>query len=193
MDNLYVYIKNSQIDNIIKYGIKLSEYANKVISYSNTKKSGITAYLVPKDCECYYDNEYTCLRIKLKNINGVVYNKICEKLNNFEEFVCDISSYKYGTYEDPVAIITSTILPENIAIYNKAIDIPILIENSKDFYYENSINELLATNKFSNYELYQILLILGEQKKMFTTSSQDNIKLYKDVINNKSYTKKSNF
>lgn len=98
-----------------------------------------------------------------------------------------------GDYEEPLALITSTILPENIYLYNKDMDVPLIIENSKNFFYENSINELLNTNKFSNYELYQILLILGEQKKMLTSNSEGNIKTYKDKINGKLYTKKSNF
>ena len=98
-----------------------------------------------------------------------------------------------GDYEEPLALITSTILPENIYLYNKDMDVPLIIENSKNFFYENSINELLNTNKFSNYELYQILLILGEQKKMLTSNSEGHIKTYKDKINGKLYTKKSNF
>ncbi len=193
LKNLYIYIKNSELDNILKYGIKLSEYANKVIIYSNTQKSGILSYLAPKDSELYYDENYSCIRISADNIKGLIYNKVCENLNIFSEFICDISDYEYGRFEEPMAIITSTILPENINLYNKDMDIPLLIQNSKDYYYENSINELLSTNKFSNYELYQILLILGEQKKLLSTNLESNIKMYTDKINGKIYTKKSNF
>ena len=52
---------------------------------------------------------------------------------------------------------------------------------------------MLDSGKFSNYELYQILLILGEQKKIFTTDIDKNIKVYLDTISGKKYTKKSNF
>lgn len=193
LKNLYIYIKNSELDNILKYGIKLSEYANKVIIYSNTQKSGILSYLAPKDSELYYDENYSCIRISADNIKGLIYNRVCENLNIFSEFICDISDYEYGRFEEPMAIITSTILPENINLYNKDIDIPLLIQNSKDYYYENSINELLNTNKFTNYELYQILLILGEQKKLLSTNLESNIKMYIDKISGKIYTKKSNF
>ncbi|CCY71857.1 putative uncharacterized protein [Clostridium sp. CAG:921] len=193
MKNLYMYIKNENIEDILKYGIKLSEYSNKVLDYSGTKKSGIISYLAPKDSILYSDNKYSCVRINGDNVNAIIYNEICENLSNFNEFICDFNSYKLGDYEEPLALITSTILPENIYLYNKDMDVPLIIENSKNFFYENSINELLNTNKFSNYELYQILLILGEQKKMLTSNSEGNIKTYKDKINGKLYTKKSNF
>ena len=52
---------------------------------------------------------------------------------------------------------------------------------------------MLENDKFTKYELYQILLILGEQKKIFSTTKIDNIKIYKDNINGNLYTKKSSF
>ena len=83
MKNLYMYIKNENIEDILKYGIKLSEYSNKVLDYSGTKKSGIISYLAPKDSILYSDNKYSCVRINGDNVNAIIYNEICENLSNF--------------------------------------------------------------------------------------------------------------
>lgn len=193
MNNLYVYIKNDNIENVIKYGMKLSDYADKFLFISGNEKAGITAYLSPKDSELYYDENYTCIKILVSNINTYIYNKYFENHDLPNYFISKYEEYIYGTYEEPIAFIYSTILPENISIYNKIKDTPLIIQNSKEYFYEKSINEMLENDKFSKYELYQILLILGEQKKIFSTSQIDNIKIYKDKINGKLYTKKSSF
>lgn len=193
MKNLYIFILQKNIESILKYGIKLSEYADKILKFSNFEKAGITAFLSPKDSDLYYDDNYSCIRVTIENINGYIYNKSCENLNIIDEFTCKLEDYEYGDYEEPIAIITSTILPENIYLYNKNIDVPLIIENSKEYYYQKSISNMLDSGKFSNYELYQILLILGEQKKIFSTNIDKNIKVYLDTISGKKYTKKSNF
>ena len=76
--------------------------------------------------------------------------------------------------------------------YNKILDKPLLVQNSKEFYYEKCINEILETDMFSKYELYQTLLILGDQKKVLDVNKFDSIKIYTDPISDKKYTKKSN-
>ena len=88
----------------------------------------------------------------------------------------------------------SSILPESIFSYNKIIDLPLIVENSKEFYYSKAVSNMLDSGNFSNYELYQMLLIVGEQKKLFTKDDTiPKLKIYTDRINGKKYTKKSNF
>ena len=66
------------------------------------------------------------------------------------------------------------------------------MQNSREFYYEKCINEIIDTEKISKYELYQTLLILGDQKKLYDVEKIENIKFYKVKISGKTYTKKSN-
>lgn len=190
---LYVYVENDKVEDAKKYGMKLSDYANKVITL-NQEKKGIDAYLVPKDSDLYKNKNYTCLKIYPQNLNIWIYNKICENYDIMSKFFCSFESYSIGTFEDPMALICSTILPENISIYNKLRDSPVLIENSKEFFYEKSINEMLDSGKFTNYELYQMLLILGEKKKLFKVLNKDEkLKVYKNKYDSRLYTKKSSF
>ncbi|MEG2311029.1 MAG: hypothetical protein RSB76_03475 [Clostridia bacterium] len=195
MKNLYVYVENDKIVNAVKYGMKLSIYANKVLSISNTDKKGIIGYLSPKDSELYFDNDYTCLRVNVvDSLNIYIFNKVCENSTFFNDYILKLQDYQIGNFEEPIAIICSTILPENIFEYNKTIDLPLLVENSKEFYYDKTINELFENDKFTKFELYQMLLILGEQKKIFSiVQKTDKLKIYKDMKTGKTYTKKSSF
>ena len=193
MQDLYIYINKNDVDTCLKYGIKLSEYSNKILKLQNMEKRGILAFLSPKDSDLYIDENYECIRVNIKNLNTIIYNKLCENTPLIDEFYCDISEYSIGDYELPEAIICSSILQENLSIYNKILDKPLLVQNSREFYYEKSINDILDSDKFSKYELYQMLLILGDQKKVFKVEKKENLKLYKDPINGKIYTKRSNF
>ena len=193
MQDLYIYINKNDVDTCLKYGIKLSEYSNKILKLQNMEKRGILAFLSPKDSDLYIDENYECIRVNIKDLNTIIYNKLCENTPLIDEFYCDISEYSIGDYELPEAIICSSILQENLSIYNKILDKPLLVQNSREFYYEKSINDILDSDKFSKYELYQMLLILGDQKKVFKIEKKDDLKLYKDPIYGKTYTKRSNF
>ena len=100
--------------------------------------------------------------------------------------------YKSGEFESPEAIITSTLLGESLSVYNKILDKPLLVQNSREYYYEKCIDEILETDMFSKYELYQMLLILGDQKRVLNTEKYQNVKVYTDQVSGKKYTKRSN-
>ena len=46
MKTLYLYVPANMIDEYVKYGIKLSEHANKVLNIKKSDKKGITAYAI---------------------------------------------------------------------------------------------------------------------------------------------------
>ena len=78
MKYIYLYIKNELVEECLKYGMKLSEFSNKVLTTSdNSTKSGIVAFLSPYDSELYYDDSYTCLKIATANINCYIFNETC--------------------------------------------------------------------------------------------------------------------
>lgn len=194
MKTLYLFVQSKQVETYIKYGIKLSQTANKIIKYEKTEKRGIIAYLSPMDSNKYYDNDYTCLKINTSKLNILIYNNTALNLTNDKYFICDLNDYSFGKYEEPRALICSTILPENISIYNKIIDTPLLISNSKEFYYKHAILDMLDNDLFTNFEVYQLLLILGQKKELFKVKEiNSKFKLYIDKKSNRKYTKKSNF
>ena len=192
MENLYIYVENEKVENCLKYGMKLSEYANKIIAFNNIEKKGITAYLTPKDSNLYDDNLFTCLRISTKDLHAIIYNRIFENNEDLlNKSFCNYNEYNLADYEDPIAMIYSTILPENIFLYNKVLDLPLIVENSKEYFYDKCVSDFIENDRFTKFELYQTLLLLGEQKNIFkSTKIDDNLKIYTDTISNKLYTKR---
>ena len=191
MQDLYIYVDKNIASDCLKYGIKLSEQENRIIELNSSTKRGIQAFLSPKDSPLYLNEEFECIRVLTKGLTAIVFNKICEGTELIDNFVVDIENYNIGDYELPEAIICSSILPDNLFPYNKILDKPLLVQNSREFYYEKCINEILETDMFTKYELYQTLLILGDQKKVLNVEKYQSVKVYTDTISNKRYTKRS--
>lgn len=192
MQDLYIYLDKNVASDCLKYGIKLSEFSNKVLTLSSGQKSGILAYLAPKDAPFYADSDYECVRVNVTGLSVIVYNKVCENTDLIDNYVKNIEEYKVGDFECPEAIISSSILADNLTHYNKILDKPLLVQNSREYYYEKCINEIMETDMFSKYELYQTLLILGDQKKVLNAEKFQNVKVYTDQVSGKKYTKRSN-
>lgn len=187
--NVFLYVKKTEYEKCLKYGIKLSEYADIVVDLDTSEKKGIVAYLAPLDFESQNYDDFICLKINSENLKIYVVNKKLQHTKLFKKSIVTLENYTIGTYEEPLAIICNTILPENINIYNKLIDIPNLIQNSRDFYYEKNVYELIDTNTFSMQELYKALLILGEKKNIFEkVLDENNSKVYINKNNKKIYT-----
>ena len=150
------------------------------------------AFLAPKDSPLYGNDSYECIRVNPTGLSAIVYNKVCENTELIENYTKSLEEYKLGDYESPEAIIMSSILSDNLSHYNKILDKPLLVQNSREYYYEKCINEIMETDMFSKYELYQTLLILGDQKKVLNTEKYQNVKVYTDQVSGKKYTKRSN-
>ena len=76
MNKIYIYVENTYKEDCIKYGIKLSEHANKIIKYNKREKRGIKGFLSPKDSDLYFDKNFTCLTIKNDKLNILIINDI---------------------------------------------------------------------------------------------------------------------
>ena len=188
MQDLYIYLDKNVASDCLKYGIKLSEFGNKVLTLNDGVKSGILAFLAPKDSPLYGNDSYECIRVNPTGLSAIVYNKVCENTELIENYTKSLEEYKLGDYESPEAIIMSSILSDNLSHYNKILDKPLLVQNSREYYYEKCINEIMETDMFSKYELYQTLLILGDQKKVLNTEKYQNVKVYTDQFSCKIYT-----
>ena len=94
MQDLYIYINKNDVDTCLKYGIKLSEYSNKILKLQNMEKRGILAFLSPKDSDLYIDENYECIRVNIKNLNTFlticyfsVYLNMCTHFAHFAHMV----------------------------------------------------------------------------------------------------------
>lgn len=192
MNNIYLYVEKNRKEDCLKYGIKLSEYADKIIHLSGYPRKGIMAFLAPKDSPKFEDKDFVCLRVTINELNIFVYNKVCEDSEFFKDNNCKLSEYTIGNYEEPICLICSSILPENIYLYDKVLDLPILVENSKEFYYEKVVHDLINSEAFSNFELYKSLLELGAKSGILKEDRDDmGLSAYTDKKNIVRYIKRS--
>jgi hypothetical protein len=144
--NVYLYVKKDKLIDCIKYGMKLSEYTNASFYKGTSLKKGIIAYISPKDTSDYLNEGYDILRIKTDELSIYVNNssivESCENIRfNFCE-MCILDNYALGEFINPKLIICSTILPEYIYKYNRIIDVPLLVDNSKDLYLSRELEEI---------------------------------------------------
>ena len=156
------------LDEYVKYGIKLSEHANKVLNIKKSDKKGITAYLSPKDSSKYNDSKYICLKIKVDNQNlrempDIV--KMAADLGFDDVFITDVTTQSLlANEEDDISL-----YPEVAGYYlNQAVNagkiynIPVLIpEQLKKMAEEhvNAASRVLANHcdAFKDESFYQRL------------------------------------
>lgn len=141
--NVYLYVKKDKVIECIKYGMKLSEYSNVSFNNGTSLKKGIIAYISPKDSSKYVNENYDILRIKTDELpiyvnNSSIVETIENSTFNYTE-MCGLNEYTLGSFINPELVICSTILPESIYKYNRIIDVPLLVDNSKELYLNKEI------------------------------------------------------
>lgn len=160
MHYVYLYVEKNVATDCIKFGMKLSEYADRIIIIDKIEKNGIKAYLSPKDSVYYNNIEYCCLKINIEHDLENVF--VCDNLENNNIFSksnsSNILNYEIGSFENPSCIIATSILPENISLYNKIIDSPLIVEDSQMLFYQKNILNIIDNFDTKNLKtLYYIL------------------------------------
>jgi len=187
MADIYYYLQNSKLNDCLKFGIKLSDYFNDEIEINNTNRKYLLGFLNPKDdLEKFNSNEYTCIRTNINNDYLFVTDSILLSSEYFEENLIPIERYKFGTFRNPIVLILSSILSNQINIINKIIDIPVLYNSSEELYLKNSIEYLRET--ISDEVLLEHLLNLLSNQNIITKISLPNGKIIYQDKNNKMWT-----
>ena len=156
MSIIYYYTKNENLPIFLKYGIRLSKNFDKEIYINGYKKPYLIGLFNPKDDINKYDSKnYTCIKLD-------VLSNHCKVINlDGNEFLDEmikhipLEEYKFGTFKNPCVLIDTSIMSDKISLYNKIIDIPLLYDNSEDFYYELAVSKIL--DALSPKEAYELL------------------------------------
>ena len=142
MSIIYYYTKNENLPIYLKYGIRLSKNFDKELNINGYTKPYLIGLLNPKDdIKKYNSEDYTCLKLDLINSHCKVI--ALENLDNTQIDSIDLDEYIFGTYKNPLVLIDTSVISDKISTYNKVMDIPILFDNSEDFYYELKVKKLL--------------------------------------------------
>lgn len=183
MKYAYFYIKKEQYADCVKYGLKLSEFANKLITINNYTKKGILCYLTPKDSKLYNSENYKCAKIDISDIQNVfVVDDSFEKYSFYNEYIQKASDYTFGTFENPKVVICTSVIPEHIHAYNYLIDSPLPYENSREYYYLKNIYNLIEENKVNlnnalNYLLHEMV---DENKAEYFSNKDESVQIFID-------------
>ena len=176
MLNIFYYVKTNELDDILDYGIKLSENYTRKIAINGAEKLFLTGLLNPKDELDKFNSEtYTCLKLNLNIVTLKVAESTLYGSKYYEDTIIPFTEYELGQYMQPEVLISMSILPEIIEEINYFIDEPLLYDNSKELYVNNLIEKI--SNELNNSQDVILNALLKEYSK------QNN--LNKDIIENK--------
>ena len=151
MINVYFYVPNECAQEVAECGLSMLRWSDKNGYILGGIRNCMTAYLDPKDALDQYDsNELTCLRLQV----SPVYCRVADArlyevgLSNpvimdlFWKTLSPISNYAFGTFFQPIALITSTVMPEHLFVTDRKREMPRLVESNENLYINNLIDRL---------------------------------------------------
>lgn len=157
MSIIYYYTKNENLPIFLKYGIRLSKNFDKELNINGYTKPYLIGLLNPKDDVLKYNStESTCLKLDLLDSHCKIIDFSSLELATTQPIdYIPLEEYIFGTYKNPVVLIDTSVISDKISTYNKIIDIPILFDNSEDFYYELQIQKMME--ELPSKEVYELL------------------------------------
>ncbi len=142
---VYYYAKNEALPIFLKYGIRLSKNYDVNLNINGYEKPYLIGLLNPKDdLNKYSSLENTCIKLDVLNNHLLVADFSKELSSNVIKEYQEIDKYLFGTYLKPRVLIDTSIISDKISLYNRELDIPILYNNSEDFFYEVQIQKKLS-------------------------------------------------
>lgn len=180
MLDIFYYVKTDELDDILNYGIKLSESYTRKLDINGTEKLFLTGLLNPKDELDKFNNEYyTCLKLNLNIATLKVADSALYDSKYYEDTIIPFTEYELGKYIEPEVLISMSILPEIIEEINYYIDYPLLYENSKELYVNNLIEKI--SNELDNSKDIMLNALLKEystKNKLNKDTTENNTNVY---------------
>lgn len=145
MSIIYYYTKKENLPIFLKYGIRLSKNFDKELNINGYVKPYLIGLLNPKDdMQKYNSNDFTCLKLDILDDHLKVVDKnIINNSGGTQIEYSQINTYIFGTIKNPIVLADTSVISNKICVYNKNIDIPLLYNNSEDFFYELNVRKLI--------------------------------------------------
>src|SRR5690554_2007857 len=147
---VYHHVKNELVQDAVRFGMKLSDFADKSIKTTEGVKSVILAYISPADDKEKFENEeYTALALSVNMDKTYIIEGAYMRMDNVYALSSSLvraSEYNLGLYREPLALITTSLFSENVKVLDKYMDVPIIVENSVELYLKNNLAELEETD-----------------------------------------------
>lgn len=176
MAPVYFYVPASEALSLAECGLKLSKWYGKETEIEGFKKRCICALLSPKDDQDRFeDGFYDCLMLDVPREYSFVAEKHLYDLGQSDQLsmeyylksIIPLKDYIFGSYRMPECLITTTVIPGQIKIMNRARDIPVLFNDSLELYL-NNLTEAMGEKyrDFKEVSLYYYFNMLANRGKI---------------------------
>lgn len=199
MAEVYLYMPSDKIANAVECGIKLSEWYSREVRIGGVVKKCISALLNPRDNnERGVPGDYKCLTLEVHpkycHVADSLLYKVGlvhpEAMEMYEKSIVPMEQYTFGSYRLPEALITSTILSEQVSLPDKWLDTPVLYSNSQDLYF-NSLSDSMKEeyDDIDDTLLYLFFKRLCEEgKASMIEDAASGLAVFTRYRDNKAYT-----
>lgn len=170
---VYFYVPVEKAGDLVECGLKLSEWKdrNQKTPWNLGKQPCFCALLHPDDDKRSKDSAFQCIKINVPAEDCVVADSDLYKLSmehpeikqKYIETMVPLSKYLFGSFRNPECLIFSTILADQISIYGKGLEDPILYESSETLYVNNLLERYNDRYRGINQVLLYCFLLVQSQ------------------------------
>lgn len=191
----YYFVPASEAEEITECGLEIGRGEYFVPKFVWNGGKCFAARLHPGD---YAPEEFSperkCLKIDLSRVRAfiaeeaILYTDIPEEKKRqwFEESILPVDEYKLGTYRKPLCLITNTILPQAMEVYDSLIDEALLYENSEELYLGRLLSQAEDNPEFRELALRAYMDSEAAKGKMQAFIQKDYC-VYLDIQSRKPY------
>lgn len=145
MAGVYYQIRADMAADAVQCGLKLSEHADRELVFPGESQSRpvMTAWLHPDDLpDRGTAHGHVCLRLEVDPARCLVGDADLFRFGRTEPLLMErfaaslvpLKAYRFGTFRSPECFIPSSVLDSQIVVLGRALDIPVLYENSETLY-----------------------------------------------------------
>jgi len=187
MAAVFFYVPAVKASDVVECGLKLSEWKDREqqTPWSDGPQPCLCALLHPDDDKRSRDPDYLCIKIDIPAeecivADGDLYRmsqKYPEIKTQYIDSMVTLDRYMFGSFRKPECLIFTTILGEQISVYGKGLDEPLLYENSETLYMNNLIERYNDRYSEINGVLLYCLLFAQSQNGLLDALVSDDGRL----------------
>lgn len=197
---VYLYVPVEKAEVIVECGLKLSEWKNKNVQtpWSSFPQPCICALLHPDDDKRSKDSAFQCIKLDIPAEDCIIADKDLYNLSlespdikqKYIDTMVTLDKYIFGSFRNPECLIFTTIISEQIHLYGKGLDDPILYESSETLYVNNILEGFNERYSGINKVLLYCFMLTQSQNQLIEGVQYDNkgIAFFFDKASNKYIT-----
>jgi len=181
---VYFYVPVEKTNDVVECGLKLNEWKDREqqTPWNFGPQPCLCALLHPEDDKRSRDRAYQCIKINIPAEDCIIADGDLYKLSReypdikkkYIDTMVPLNRYLFGSFRNPECLIFTTILGEQISVYGKGLDDPILYENSETLYFNNILERYNDRYSGINRELLYCFLLTQSQNGLVESLISDS-------------------